>query len=96
VSEAEVRPLAHWPGKCTYCEKRREVYAAQRKGGGNYRRAGRWYSTSLCGECAVYLLEFMTPGHQLVSRLGVSGVKAIAAAYLQEQSNKIQETSADA
>lgn len=42
-------------GTCRECMKRREVYSITRRGGGTYRRGGRSYSSSICGECAIYL-----------------------------------------
>lgn len=44
--------------KCRYCMRARDVvYPIGRFGGGTYRRAGRYYRSSICGECAVHLHE---------------------------------------
>lgn len=44
-------------GVCRSCMKRREVFSITRRGGGNYRRGGRTYRSSICLECAVTLHE---------------------------------------
>jgi hypothetical protein len=36
---------------CSECRKRRETWAINRRGGGNYRTAARSYTSSLCTEC---------------------------------------------
>lgn len=38
---------------CRDCMRRREVYSISRSGGGNYRRGGRDYRSSICAECAI-------------------------------------------
>lgn len=43
-------------GVCRSCEKRADVYPTQRTGGGTYRRGGRWYRSSICGDCVLRLL----------------------------------------
>lgn len=50
-------------GTCTYCKRRRDVavlHPISRYGGGNYRRAGRWYRGSICGECAQSLIPHIS------------------------------------
>ena len=50
-------PSTH-EGRCTECGRRRDVISASRLGGGNYRRPSRWYSTSVCLECAGSALDY--------------------------------------
>jgi hypothetical protein len=54
------------PGTCRNCGRRRDVFSAQRHGGGNYRRPGRLYSSSICMECAKGLIEYVSPDHSYV------------------------------
>jgi hypothetical protein len=50
-------PSTH-EGQCRHCGRRREVASISRSGGGTYRRGGRSYSSSICIECAVSIVEF--------------------------------------
>lgn len=61
-----------YPGTCRDCLRRRPVYRGSRYGGGNYRRPGRNYSSSICGECAVENLRSATPGHTSSARWDVA------------------------
>ena len=61
--------------RCSRCGRGRETARVQRFGGGNFRRAGRFYDTSICGECARTLLDYANPGQRLVSQYSVSGLK---------------------
>ena len=54
---SERRRLHAFPGTCRSCLRKRDVYAIRRSGGGTYRRGGRSYASSLCGECAVGMLQ---------------------------------------
>lgn len=64
-------PTAH-PGTCAHCKRRREVYSCQRFGGGSYRRGGRYYRSSICGDCAVSLIRYL-PYHAGGDSSGFSG-----------------------
>jgi hypothetical protein len=71
---------------CRRCERRREdVHPCRRKGGGNYRRPHRWYSSSLCVPCARELAEHITPSTMTVSQWSVSGVRSLAACRTVEE-----------
>lgn len=56
VADSKWTPTAHL-GTCRSCMKKTQVYRITRRGGGNYRRAGRRYRSSICGPCAVHLHE---------------------------------------
>ena len=58
-------------GKCANCGHRKDTTHVQRFGGGTYRRAGRWYNTQVCEECAERLLAQATAGHRTTSRFSV-------------------------
>lgn len=45
------------PGTCRYCGLRRDVFKLNRRGGGSWRRGGRSYRSSICGGCAVELVD---------------------------------------
>lgn len=45
-------------GTCSYCKKRRDVFGISRQGGATYRRGGRSYHSSICGDCAVTCLSY--------------------------------------
>lgn len=62
------------PGQCRYCMRRRPVYRITRRGGGTYRRGGRHYWSSICGECAI---ELHTNGWS--DRFSETGLAEIAA-----------------
>ena len=64
-------------GTCRNCGKRREVRSARRFGGGNYRRPGRYYSSSICQECAHDLLTNYPPnrGQSTISRWDVLSLR---------------------
>lgn len=68
------------PGVCRRCMKRRPVYPAQRMGGGSYKRGGRFYRSSLCGDCAETLIGYVAPHQRTVSQWSVTSVQAIVAA----------------
>lgn len=74
------RLLTTSPGRCTHCERRREVYRISRHGGGTYRRGGRSYWSSICGPCAIDLAAYWSRGHSLISRYDASRIREIAAA----------------
>lgn len=75
-----------FPGTCSECHKRREVYRIGRQGGGTYRRGGRHYWTSVCGPCAVTLAPYVGT-HAGATVRGLSGrtLRQIAAAIEQEE-----------
>lgn len=63
---------------CRHCEQRKPDYetaVAQRKRGGAYNRAPRFYPTRICADCARDLLEGLTPGHLTVAQWGKHGLK---------------------
>ena len=51
-----------YDGTCRDCLRKRQVYRAWRSGGGNYRRGGRNYASSICEECTLGRLGRATPG----------------------------------
>lgn len=51
------------PRQCRNCMMRREVFSCSRRGGGSYKRAPRWNSSSICAECAVGLLRNASVDH---------------------------------
>lgn len=76
--------------KCRRCNRVRETATASRYGGGNYRRAGRWYRSQICLECASRLLETATHGHTMNERWDLFYVRVAAKDLLATQ-NKKQE-----
>lgn len=64
-------------GQCRSCMRRREVHRAQRKGGGTYRRGGRFYWSSICEPCARSLLDGVGEGQSSVSRWSVRGLRYV-------------------
>ncbi len=45
------------PGRCNQCERfSKQLLYANRYGGGNYRRSGRYYRSSICKPCAERLV----------------------------------------
>lgn len=73
------------PGTCRNCKRRRPVYPAQRFGGGSYKRGGRWYWSSLCGECAEALIQHAGAHQRTVSQWSVTSVRNIVAAERAEK-----------
>lgn len=59
VGKAIAATMKLWatPGVCRSCLRRRPVFSIFRRGGGTYRRGGRSYRSSICGECAVDLVD---------------------------------------
>lgn len=75
-------PPRAWPGKCRSCNRRRDVFRAQRKGGGDYRRGHRWYHSSICAECVIGLQPYLPEpgqGQRTVSQWSVADLRAIVA-----------------
>lgn len=64
-------------GQCRHCMSRRDVYSISRSGGSTYRRGGRSYSSSICGECAVSLLFGWSPGQLTASGFSARGLVLI-------------------
>jgi hypothetical protein len=54
-------PTNAYAGQCRHCMTRGPVVGIARSGGGTYRRGGRSYSSSICGDCAVELLTNARP-----------------------------------
>lgn len=71
--------MSAYPGQCRDCRRRRDVFSIQRKGAGAYNRGQRWYSSSMCGECAVAGLAYASPGVQTSSSWSVLGLERIVA-----------------
>ncbi len=64
--------------KCQHCEERvprDQTAIAQRKGGGNYRRAPRFYAATICLECAKRLVKNASEGHTLSARWSIRSLK---------------------
>ena len=80
--------MTGYQGRCSYCGKRGEVFRIQRYGGGNWRRAGRWYSTSIHAECAASLMGYVNPGQSQMSRYGTHSLRTIAATLAADQEGK--------
>lgn len=75
----DMEPHSHL-GRCRWCLQRREVYAIRRRGGGTYRRGGRSYWSSICGECAVALAASLgTHPGATVGGFGGHRIREIAA-----------------
>lgn len=72
------------PGQCRYCLRHRQVFRISRSGGGTYRRGGRSYWSSICGDCATTLLQYLG-SHAGAAVSGFNGrtLRKIAA-FLQE------------
>ncbi len=71
-------------GQCRCCMRRRETYSISRSGGGTYRRGGRQYRSSICGECATMLAAGRwRPKYagESSQRYGMSTLIEIAVAY---------------
>lgn len=63
---------------CQQCEERvprDQTAIAQRKGGGSYRRAARYYSSVICLSCATSLLQNASPGFLTSSRWSVTSLR---------------------
>ncbi len=71
--------------RCAHCGRKRPTYGIGRFGGGTYRRGGRTYWSSICGECATDLLEYVTPGQSSTSRYSVVSLRHIAEKHAQIQ-----------
>lgn len=65
---------------CKSCGLRRDCYTASRYAGGNYRRAGRWYQSRICFECAVHHAVTATPGHSTSAGWSVSSLRYLLTA----------------
>lgn len=67
--------------QCRECMRRRECASVSRFGGGNWRRGGRSYSSSICEQCAVSLLVgYYGPSASSLSRWSALGlIDAVAA-----------------
>jgi len=50
-----------------------------RKGGGNWRRAPRFYDTTICARCAAELMTRVTRGHLTQDRWSIAGLRRMAA-----------------
>lgn len=61
--------------RCRHCNRVRTVTTCQHFGGGNWRRPGRWYSSSICEECIDTLLPYEQEGHHQISNWSLSGLK---------------------
>lgn len=45
--------------ECRRCRRRREVARTKSWGGGSYKRPGRWYTSALCADCCIELLNLL-------------------------------------
>lgn len=66
---------------CRNCERRVEftaAHTASRFGGGNYRRAGRYYPSTICTECVLDLAPRLRVGASTVDRWGGFTLQRIA------------------
>lgn len=68
-------PIEAVKRECRHCDRIRPTRTAQRFGGGNYRRPGRWYNSAICQECAGRLLRAATPGTTKTDRWSISSLK---------------------
>ena len=62
---------------CPNCEERVPedlTFVAMRFGGGAYNRAGRYYKTRVCADCAAWLIATATPGYSDNNRWGLSSL----------------------
>ena len=77
ASEFPNVPTNAYPGQCRACERRRPVCSVSRSGGGTYRRGGRSYSSSICGECAVSMLSRANNPSQSLDRFSCSSISRV-------------------
>jgi hypothetical protein len=86
-------------GQCRNCGKRREVRRAQRFGAGSYNRAGRWYWSSICQDCADALLSGLPDGPRQPRKVGgwsVSALRAMGGVSTAEAGRNLQANTARA
>lgn len=90
---AHVRPtaprLSAQPGTCSQCKRRRDVFPAQRYGGGNYRRPHRYYRSSVCAECAVDHLRAAVGREGNAYGLLIRAMEEIAASLGTDEANDL-------
>lgn len=77
--------------KCKHCEERKEITSVvPRYAGGNYRRAGRFYNSAICFDCAKGLVKRATPGARTVSQWDIIGLQYAIAKMKNEITRSMQ------
>jgi hypothetical protein len=59
---------------CRACEERvpeEETFIVKRFGGGSYNRAGRYYRTRVCADCAAWMIAVSYPGADRYDRWNI-------------------------